>query len=124
MYQKHLLSGGVFGNRQRSVAKCNQISYPIAMERITLYVDVRRPDEFVTGHIPGALNISMEEEEKFIEAMRQLVGEHDVTIYCQSGFRASYAQSFLETKHGIVVENLDGGISLYQGPLEFEASAV
>jgi phage shock protein E len=88
------------------------------MERQLLYVDVRRPDEFITGHIPGALNVNMEDEMDFIETMRRLADEHDIVIYCQSGFRASYAQSLLETKYNIVVTNLDGGIMLYQGPLE------
>ena len=89
------------------------------MEKTALYVDVRRPEEYAEGHIPGAVNVNLEEDETaFIDIVNSLAADHDITLYCQSGFRASYAQSLLQTKHQLHVGHLNGGISLYQGPLE------
>jgi phage shock protein E len=89
------------------------------MEKTALYVDVRRPEEYALGHIPGAVNVNLEEDEnEFIVEVSRLAADHDITLYCQSGFRASYAQSLLHAKHDLSVHHLNGGISLYQGPLE------
>ncbi len=90
-------------------------------ERITLYIDVRRPEEFAAGHLPGAKNVDLEAGEAgFVETIKDLVTDHDVILYCQSSFRSSYAQAMLDAKHGIVVRNFDGGLNLYQGELIVE----
>jgi rhodanese-related sulfurtransferase len=54
-------------------------------ERMQL-VDVRSPGEYAAGHIPGALNLPMEEAEARIEDLSK-IGE--VVLVCQSGSRAS-----------------------------------
>ncbi len=84
-----------------------------------IYVDVRRPEEYAHGHIPGAINVNLEDEEAFIPQVCAIVEKHgEVVLYCQSSFRSSYAQSLLAQKHGVSVGNLDGGLVLYQGPLD------
>jgi len=83
-----------------------------------IYVDVRRPEEYAHGHIPGAININLEDESAFVPRVCEVVEEHgEVVLYCHSSFRSSYAQSLLAQKHGVTVGNLDGGLMLYQGPL-------
>ncbi|MFM2424042.1 MAG: pyridine nucleotide-disulfide oxidoreductase [Candidatus Parcubacteria bacterium] len=85
----------------------------------TLYIDVRRPEEYSTGHIPGAININLEDEPQFVAAVCELVLQHDeVILYCHSSMRSSYAQTLLANKHGVAVGNLDGGLTFYQGQLE------
>lgn len=57
-------------------------------------VDVRTPEEFAAGHIPGALNIPVDEVERRIAEF----GPRDepVVLYCRSGNRSAHAARMLE----------------------------
>ena len=67
-------------------------------------VDVRTKEEFVRGHIPSALNISVDElRERLSEIPRK-----EIVLYCQVGQRAHTATLFLR-EHGFSAVNLDGG---------------
>ncbi len=58
-------------------------------------VDVRTPDEFTAGHIPGAVNIPLQELE---HRMRELEPkEQPVVVYCRSGSRSGSAARLLES---------------------------
>lgn len=53
-------------------------------------VDVRRPEEFAQGHIPGAVNIPNEDiGDEMPEALPDL--EQRILIYCRSGNRSAAA---------------------------------
>ena len=57
-------------------------------------VDVRSPEEFAEGHLPGAVNIPVGE-------LAQLLGElgptsTPVVVYCRSGARSSRAERLLK----------------------------
>ena len=60
-----------------------------------LLLDVRTPEEFAQGHIPGALNIPVDQ----LRARLDEVGAKDRTIvlYCRSGRRSATAASMLQT---------------------------
>ena len=77
----------------------NQISMEEAvkiMEDETGYliVDVRRPDEFSEGHIPGAINVPNEE---ITDEMPEALPDKDqmILIYCRSGNRSKQASEKL-----------------------------
>jgi rhodanese-related sulfurtransferase len=57
-------------------------------------VDVRRPDEFALGHVPGAANIPYDE----IAARTAEIGPKDaeVIVYCGTGRRSALAAMTLE----------------------------
>ncbi len=84
----------------------------------TIYIDVRRPEEFATGRLPGARNISIEEDPAAVDALITLTTDHDVIVYCYSTVRSNYVCTLLEAKHGVKVGQLDGGLMFYQGELE------
>ena len=71
-------------------------------------VDVRAPDEWRRGHLPGAIHIPL-------AALPERVGELDtsvpIVLHCKGGGRSSIATSFLQAR-GIGVSNLAGG---YEG---------
>jgi rhodanese-related sulfurtransferase len=49
-------------------------------------IDVRSPSEFATGHVPGAINIPMEEVPGRVADLDQ---DRPVVLVCQSGKRAT-----------------------------------
>ncbi|QYT04782.1 Rhodanese domain-containing protein [Trichoderma simmonsii] len=69
-------------------------------------VDVRSPEEFATGHLPGAINLP-------IATLRSQKLELDqsmpVLVYCYVGYRGYLAYRIL-SQRGFSVVNLDGGL--------------
>ncbi len=84
----------------------------------TIYIDVRRPEEYANGRLPGARNISIEEHPTAVDEIIALTNDHDVVVYCYSTVRSNYVCTLLEAKHGVRVNQLEGGLMLYQGELE------
>ena len=74
-----------------------------------LLVDVRTPSEYAAGHVPGAVNIPMEQ----IEARGEdLSPGCPIVLICQSGGRAQLTAHLLEGR-GKQVSVLDGGTSAW-----------
>ena len=69
-------------------------------------VDVRRPYEYVGGHLPGARNIEMNE---VAAAAADLARERPVIFYCRSGNRSSMAVAAF-SEAGFDAHNIAGGI--------------
>ena len=79
-------------------------------------LDTQTEGEFETGHIPGAVNIPVDE-------LRERLGELDpkkpVYVNCYSGLR-SYIACRILTGHGFTCYNLSGGYRFYEivlGPM-------
>lgn len=60
-------------------------------------IDVRTPAEFEAGHIPGAVNIPLDELKTSLDDVCRALTDHDVVLVCRSGQRAGQAQ---EALHG------------------------
>jgi hydroxyacylglutathione hydrolase len=68
-------------------------------------LDVRSPEEWEDGHIPGAQYIFLPELEKKFDRLEK---SKPVAVYCDSGYRASIAASLL-VRHGFTqVHNVPG----------------
>lgn len=81
-----------------------------------IILDVRRPDEFATGHIPNAINIPNEsigtDEISELPDKDQLI-----LVYCRSGNRSKQAsQKLVKLGYSNVVEF--GGINDWKGEIE------
>jgi len=74
-----------------------------------VFLDVREPQEYNLGKIPGALTISRGNLEKTIEP--QLPREASVVIYCASGNRSAFAADVLEQMGYRDVRSLREGFS-------------
>jgi phage shock protein E len=60
-------------------------------------LDVRSPGEFAGGHLPGAINIPVQELERRLAEAGPSDGE--LIVYCRSGHRSSRATQLLR-QHG------------------------
>ena len=72
-------------------------------------VDVRDPDEFEEGHIPGAINLPLNE---LRTRLGELPRDRELWLYCRVGQRGYYAARLL-LQHGFQVKNLPGGYLTY-----------
>lgn len=72
-------------------------------------VDVRTPEEYADGHIPGAENINVFDRDFTDKAQTSLDKTKPVAVYCRSGKRSAEAAQKLSEK-GFKVTNLKGGI--------------
>jgi hydroxyacylglutathione hydrolase len=86
----------------------NQLREMLRRKKVQV-VDVRAPDEWSRGHLPGAIHIPL-------AALPERVGELDasvpIVLHCQGGGRSSLATSFLQSRGVGSVSNLAGG---YEG---------
>lgn len=72
-------------------------------------LDVRTPEEYVAGHIAGAININVQSDDFSEMALNELSKDSTVYVYCRSGRRSLTAAEIL-AKLGYKVVNLKGGI--------------
>ena len=72
-------------------------------------LDVRTPAEFARGHIPGALNVPVDD----LRARFDDLPDRELVVYCQVGLRAHTATALLAGL-GHPVVNLDGGYLTWQ----------
>ena len=79
-------------------------------------VDVRTPDEYRMGHIPGAINIPNETISNTPPSALPDKGEL-ILVYCLSGMRASQAVKKLKKMGYSQIVNA-GGINSWQGEIE------
>jgi rhodanese-related sulfurtransferase len=71
-----------------------------------LLVDVRNAEEFSAGHIPGAINIPLNE---IRGRLQQIPTDKKIYIYCEAGLRGYLAQRILRQRGFNAVSNLAGG---------------
>ncbi len=76
-------------------------------EHKVVVVDVRQPEEYELGHLPGALLLPLSE----LEAdLGRLPDARRLVLYCQSGQRSKYAGLVAVQAGRENIYNLDGGI--------------
>jgi rhodanese-related sulfurtransferase len=88
------------------------------MEKESGYIilDVRRPDEFASGHIPGAINVPNEiiGKDKIAELPDK---DQMIMVYCRSGRRSKEAaEKLVKLGYTNIVEF--GGILDWKGEIE------
>ena len=73
-------------------------------DNVTLLLDVRQPEEWDAGRIPGAVHIPLPE---LRNRLCELPLDREIVVYCQSGQRSYYACRIL-TQYGFRCRNLSG----------------
>jgi thioredoxin 1 len=72
-------------------------------------IDVRTPEEFDQGAIPGAVNLNINDK-SFKQGLRGLDKSKPVLVYCLSGGRSKKAATILRDNGFASVTELEGGI--------------
>ncbi len=82
-------------------------------------VDVREPEEFAGGHIPGAVNIPLGRLEIEVDAhpavVERALRERPIVVYCLSGGRSARAAAALRRRGFANPVSLAGGIMAWEG---------
>lgn len=75
-------------------------------DRSLILIDVREPDEFAAGHIPGAINMPLS---AFDPAKLPREADKQVVIYCHSGRRARLAVAQAQAAGRSDIDTIYGG---------------
>ena len=78
-------------------------------------LDVRSPQEYREGHIPGSQNVPLQQLDKVEEVTENK--DTVLYVYCRSGARSRQAVSLLKHMGYTNVHNI-GGIAAYSGKVE------
>ena len=73
-------------------------------------LDVRTPQEYASGHIPGAVSIPVDE---LRNRLGELPRDRGIVVYCQVGQRGYLATRIL-LQAGLTARNIGGGFKTYQ----------
>jgi len=74
-------------------------------------IDVRTPEEYASGHIPGAVNVPFDQ---VATRIGEIDGSHGVALYCMVGPRARKGESALLAAGHEKVFHLEGGLAAWQ----------
>ncbi|HRN79736.1 MAG TPA: rhodanese-like domain-containing protein [Ferruginibacter sp.] len=83
---------GLFSNL---FATKEPVQYKELVEKGAVIIDVRTPGEFASGHIPGSINIPLDQIPAEVDTIRK---KHPVVITCcRSGNRSAVAKQYLDS---------------------------
>jgi len=80
-------------------------------------LDVRTPDEFNEGYIPGAKNIDIYKGQGFLDEVNELDKSKEYYVYCRSGARSAQACALMQQQGFENTYNLQGGITEWNGEI-------
>ena len=109
---------GTSNNQTNTYRQINMDEAVTMMAQETGYIilDVRRADEFATGHIPGAINVA--NESISTDEIPELPDKNQlIMVYCRSGRRSKEAAEKLD-KMGYTNIVEFGGILDWKGEIE------
>ena len=90
--------------------KSDELHNELASGRYTV-VDIRDPDSFQAGHIPGAVHLSNESLGDFL---RSADFDAPVVVCCYHGISSQQAAQYLISQDFTDVYSLDGGFTEWQ----------
>ena len=98
----------------------SELSARRASSAAPVVIDVRTPEEYAAGHIPGALNIPFDQ---VAQRISEVDAPHGVALYCMVGPRARKGEAALLSAGYTSVLHLEGGLAGWQAaglPVERE----
>jgi hydroxyacylglutathione hydrolase len=80
-------------SRQYPVAAFADLAKRAASGEAPYVLDVRHPDEWREGHLPGAHHVPFED---LLAQVAEVPGDREIWVHCRTGMRASVAASILD----------------------------
>ncbi|HMS92476.1 MAG TPA: rhodanese-like domain-containing protein [Candidatus Saccharibacteria bacterium] len=74
----------------------------------TIFIDVREPNEYVSGHLEGAINIPLGTIVDNSSQLQDIDKDSHIVVYCRSGARAENAKLQLQQ---LGFEDVSNGIN-------------
>jgi phage shock protein E len=82
-------------------------------DKKNVVLDVRTPEEFADGHIPGAINIDFNAED-FDQKLSKLDKDKTYLVHCAAGGRSARACTKLGKMNFPNLYNLEGGMGAWE----------
>lgn len=82
------------------------------MTQQPIYIDVREPYEYQSGHVENALNIPVGSISEGVTTLQKIPKDSNLVVYCRSGARAESAKNQLQhlgytnVENGINIDNI------------------
>ncbi|MCM2391365.1 rhodanese-like domain-containing protein [Streptomyces albipurpureus] len=81
------------------------------LDQLTV-IDVRTPGEYASGHLPGALNIPLDQLRRALPELTETARRGEILVVCASGARSESACALLADR-GITSATLVGGTNAW-----------
>ena len=111
------LTGCGVGSTDPSVDVSVDEALRLWQNKEAILIDVRTPAEYRDGHIPGVVNIPLDELEK---RMGEVPKDKKVVLICRTGNRSAQGTKLLRSKGFNNVYNSTGGMTTWKGPVTKE----
>ncbi|MDZ7855030.1 rhodanese-like domain-containing protein [Sphaerotilus sp.] len=96
------------------ITECPLAEAEPALLNAELVLDVREPDEYAAGHLPGAVNIPRGLLEFKVSATPALERRDlKIVVYCKTGGRAALAACSLQEMGYVSVQSVAGGFDAW-----------
>jgi rhodanese-related sulfurtransferase len=89
----------------------------LAASADAMIIDVRTPEEWEEGIVPGAKKLNIFNAPLFMAEVDTLDRNKDYFVYCRSGGRSAQACQLLNSKGIAKTYNLQGGMMEWDGEL-------
>lgn len=96
------------------ITECSVADTASALLNADVVLDVREPDEYAAGHLPGAINIPRGLLEFKVSATSALEQRDlKLVVYCKTGGRAALAACTLHEMGYVSVQSVAGGFDAW-----------
>ena len=109
-----LLAGCAVGTTKSGVDVSVDEALQLWQNKEATLIDIRTPAEYRDGHIPGVVNIPLDELEK---RLSEIPKDKKVVLICRTGNRSAQGTKMLRSKGFANVFNSTGGMSTWKGPV-------
>jgi rhodanese-related sulfurtransferase len=93
-----LIAASASADDARTLTQAEVLKRIESKDAATVIVDVRTPEEYAAGHVPGAVNLPYTHLPARASELAG-AGDKDIVLYCQTGVRAARAAERLR-EHG------------------------
>lgn len=89
-----LLSFTSMSAQEKKEVTADSVKIILAKEKGWVVLDVRTPEEFSQGHVPGAININVHEEDAY-NRIGKLDKDAKYIVYCRTRNRSNQAADYM-----------------------------